>query len=233
MKSYVYQNEVKSTDEIGKDVNEAHKWYIHNIKKYEGRWKRSVPAERNPDRRRHSLSSPRKESKQIFDSNKLLKFIPESGSVQDLQEQAKYKYSWAEMADRILAVQEGKLKFGLGHPDFQKNSRIAQLKDCAPLVKRVDESLSQEHLDRLMSVSLIVDQMDGNQDKVKMVYFLEDGLNYKINENELMQKNWKELEHVLFLFKEENVVCSMWKKENGSNCGSSEKVYSSQCRIQA
>ena len=197
---------------IRQAVYEALSLYIDNIKKYKGRWKRSVSVERNPDRRRHSLSSPMKESKQIFDPNNLLKFIPESGTVQDLQEQAKYKYSWAEMADRILTVQEGKQKFGLGHPDFQRNSRLAQLKDSAPLVRRIDESLSQEHLDRLMSVSLIVDQMDGNEDKVKMIYFLEDGLNYKLNENELMQKNWKELEHVLFMFKEKNAVCSRWKK---------------------
>ena len=205
----------KRADEGGtirQAVDKAFSLYVKNIKKYEGRWKRAVPVERNPDRRRHTPSSPMKENKEIFDPNNLLKFIPESGMVQDLKEQAKYKYSWAEMADRILTVQEGKLKFGLGHPDFQKNSRVTQLKDCAPLVRRLDESLSQEHLDRLMSVSLIVDQMDGNEDKVKMIYFLEDGLNYKINENELMQKNWKELEHVLFLFREENAVCSMWKK---------------------
>ena len=63
-----------------------------------------------------------------------------------------------------------------------------------------------------MYVSLIMDQMDGNADKEKMIYFLEDGLNYKLNEIELMQKNWKELEHVLFLFKEKNAVCSRWKK---------------------
>ena len=199
-------------ERIRQAVYNALSLYIDDIKKYKGRWKRSVPVERNPDRRRHSPSRPMKESKQIFDSNNLLKFVPESGTVQDLQGHAKYKYSWAEMADRILAVQEGKQKFGLGHPDFQRNSRMAQLKDSAPLVRRIDESLSQEHLDRLMSVSLIVDQMDGNEDKVKMIYFLEDGLNYKINENELIQKNWKELEHVLFLFREENAVCSMWKK---------------------
>ena len=54
--------------------------------------------------------------------------------------------------------------------------------------------------------------MDVNGDKEKMIYFLEDGLNYKLNEIELMQKNWKELEHVLFLFKEKDVVCSRWKK---------------------
>ena len=116
------------------------------------------------------------------------------------------------MADRDLAFQEDFKTFGLGHPDFQKNSRLPQLKDSAPLNRRVDESLSQEHLDRLMSVSLIIDQMDGNADKEKMIYFLEDGLNYKLNEIELMQKNWKELEHVLFLFKEKDAVCSRWRK---------------------
>ena len=205
----------KRADEGGtirQAVDKAFSVYMENIKKYKGRWRRSVPGERNPDRRRHTPSSPMKKNKEIFDPNNLLKFIPESGIVRDLKEQAKYKYNWAEMADRILTVQEGKQTFGLGHPDFQKNSRVAQLKDCAPLVRRVDESLSQEHLDRLMSVSLIVDQMDGNEDKVKMIYFLEDGLNYKINENELMQKNWKELEHVLFMFKEKNAVCSRWKR---------------------
>ena len=199
-------------EKIRQAVYKALSLYIDNIKKYKGRWKRSNPVDKNPDRRRYSLSSPKKESKPIYDPEKKVEFIQESGTVQDLQEQRKYKYSWAEMADRILAVQEGKQKFGLGHPDFQRNSRLAQLTDSAPLVRRIDESLSQEHLDRLMSVSLIVDQMDGNKDKVKMIYFLEDGLNYKLNENELIQKNWKELEHVLFMFKEKNAVCSRWKK---------------------
>ena len=85
---------------------------------------------------------------------------------------------------------------------------MPQLKDTSPLIRRIDESMSQEHLDRLMCVSLIIDQMDGNTDKEKMIYFLEDGLNYKLNEIDLMQMNWKELEHVLFLFKEKNSVCS-------------------------
>ena len=84
----------------------------------------------------------------------LAKFIPETGVVQGQQEQRVYKFSWAEMADRILAVQDGFKTFGLGHQDFQRNSRMPQLKDSAPLIRRVDESLSQEHLDRIMCVSL-------------------------------------------------------------------------------
>ena len=164
------------------------------------------------DRRRNFPPLPRRESKFTPDYHMLVKFIPKSGVDQDQQEQRKCRYSWAEMADRDLVVQEDFKTFGLGHLEFQKNSRLPQLKDTAPLKRRIYESLSQEHLDRLMCVSLIMDQMDGNADKEKMIYFLEDGLNYKLNEIELMQKNWKELEHVLFLFKEKNVVCSRWKK---------------------
>ena len=53
------------------------------------------------------------------DYKMLVKFIPESGVDQGQQEQRKYMYSWAaEMADRVLAVQEDFKTFGLGHPDF-------------------------------------------------------------------------------------------------------------------
>ena len=45
----------------------------------------------------------------------------------------------------------------------------------------------------------------------------------KINEIELIQKNWKELEHVLFMFKEKNVVCSRWKKRNEATAAFQKK----------
>ena len=116
------------------------------------------------------------------------------------------------MADRVLAVQDDFKTYGLGHPEFQRNSCLTQFGDPAPLLRRIDETLSQEHLDRLISVNLIMDQVDGRTDKEKMIYFLEDGQNYKINEVELMQKNWKELEHVMFMLKEKNSVCRRWKR---------------------
>ena len=207
--------------------------YISDIKQFKDRWRKPVPADKDVDRRRNFPPLPRRESKFTPDYKMLVKFIPETGVDQGQQEQRYYKYSWAEMADRDLAVQEDFKTFGLGHPDFQKNSRLPQLKDTAPLIRKIDESLSQEHLDRLMCVSLIMDQMDGNADKEKMIYFLEDGLNYKLNEIELMQKKWKELEHVLFLFKEKDDVCSRWKKRMEATAAFQEKVYTCQCRIQA
>ena len=200
-----------SREKIREAVNEALKRYIYNIKKFKERWRKPIPADKDADRRRYFPPRPRRESKFTPDYEKMIKFIPERGLVQGQQEQRQYKYSWAEMDDRVLDVQDDFKTFGLGHPEFQKNSRLPQLKDSAPLLRRIDESLSQEHLDRLISVNLIMDQMDGRTDKEKMIYFLEDGQNFKINEVELMQKNWKELEHVMFLFKEKNSVCRRWK----------------------
>ena len=212
LKKYVYLNNLLEDEEMRAAVTEALTRYTYNTKQFKDRWSKPAPVEKDVDRRRNFPPMPRKESKFTPNYEVLVKFIPETGVVKGQQEQRVYKFSWAEMADRDLAVQDDFKTFGLGHQDFQKNSRMPQLKDSAPLIRRVDESLSQEHLDRLMSVSLIMDQMDGNEDKEKMIYFLEDGRNYKINEIELIQKNWKELEHVLFMFKEKNVVCSRWKK---------------------
>ena len=212
LKKYVYLNNLLEDEEMRVAVTEALTRYTYNIKQFKDRWSKPAPVEKDVDRRRNFPPMPRKESKFTPNYEVLVKFIPETGVVKGQQEQRVYKFSWAEMADRDLAVQDDFKTFGLGHPDFQRNSRMPQLKDSAPLIRRVDESLSQEHLDRLMCVSLIMDQMDGNEDKEKMIYFLEDGRNYKINEIELIQKNWKELEHVLFMFKEKNAVCSRWKK---------------------
>ena len=157
LKIYVYRNEIMSIKKIREAVNEALKRYIYNIKKFKKRWRKPIPADKDADRRRYFPPRPRRESKFTHDYEKMIKFIPERGLVQGQQEQRQYKYNWAEKADRVLVVQDDFKTFGLGHPEFQKNSRLPQLKDSAPLLRRIDESLSQEHLDRLISVNLIMD----------------------------------------------------------------------------
>ena len=212
VKLYVYKNKVINRERARTAVTEAFKRYIYNIKKFKEKWRKPLAAVKHADRRRHSPSRPRRRSKFDADYTKRVNFIPESGQVQILQEPRQYKYSWAEMADKVLAIQDDYETFGLGHPKFQRNAHLTQLGDSAPLLRRIDETLSQEHLDRLISVSLIMDQVDGRTDKEKIIYFLEDGQNYKINEVELMQKSWKELEHVMFMLNEKNSVCKRWRR---------------------
>ena len=123
LKIYVYQNEIMSREKIREAVNEALKRYIYNIKKFKERWRKPIPVDKDADRRRFFPPRPRRESKFTPDYEKMIKFIPERGLVQGQQEQRQYKYSWAEMADKVLAVQDDFKTFGLGHPNFQKNSR--------------------------------------------------------------------------------------------------------------
>ena len=90
---YVYQNEVISREKIRTAVNEALRRYIYNIKKFKERWRKPIPTDKHVDRRRHSPPRPRRESKFTPDFKMLVKFIPERGQVQGLQEQRQYKYS--------------------------------------------------------------------------------------------------------------------------------------------
>ena len=95
-----------STKEIQEAVYEALRRYIYNIKKFKDRWRKPIPDDKDVDRRRHFPPRPRIDSKFTPDYQKLVKFIPESGVVQSQQELRQYRYSWAKMADRDLAVQE-------------------------------------------------------------------------------------------------------------------------------
>ena len=208
----MYKNKIINWERASTAATEAFRKYIHNIKKFNAKWRKPLAIVKHADRRRHSPSRHMRRSKFDADYTKRVNFIPERGQAHILQEPRQYKYSWAEMADKVLVVQADYETFGLGHPKFQRNAHLTQLGDSAPLLRRIDETLSQEHLDRLISVSLIMDQVDGRLDKEKIIYFLEDGQNYKINEIELMQKSWKELEHVMFMLNEKNSVCKRWRR---------------------
>ena len=212
VKLYVYKNKIINWERASTAATVAFRKYIHNIMKFNAKWRKPLAVVKHADRRRHSPPRHRRRSKFDADYTKRVNFIPERGQAHILQEPRQYKYSWAEMVDKVLVVQDDYETFGLGHPNFQRNAHLTQLGDSAPLLRRIDETLSQEHLDRLISVSLIMDQVDGRLAKEKIIYFLEDGQNYKINEIELMQKSWKELEHVMFMLSEKNSVCKRWRR---------------------
>ena len=150
VKLYVYKNKIINWERASTSVTEAFRKYIHNIIKYKAKWRKPLVVVKHADRRRHSPSRQRRRSKFDIDYTKRVNFIPESGQVHILQEPRQYKYSWAKMADKVLAVQADYETFRLGHPKFQRNAHLTQLGDSAPLLRRIDETLSQEHLDRLI-----------------------------------------------------------------------------------
>ena len=129
------------------------------------------------------------------------------------KEESQYKLLRAEMVDKACPAQLGKNKFGLGSTNFFKKNRALDLADKSSMLHKVDEELTQAHLDKLVSVSLILDMHDGREPKEKMLYFMEDGRVLKVNEDDLMLRSGKELEYVLFLFKIKNDACARWKKK--------------------
>ena len=109
-----------SREKIRKAVNEALKRYIYNIKKFKERWRKPILVDKDADRRRFFPPRPKRESKFTPDYEKMIKFIPERGLVQGQQEQRQYKYSCAEMANRVLAVQDDFKTFGLDTQIFRR-----------------------------------------------------------------------------------------------------------------
>ena len=53
---------------------------------------------------------------------------------------------------------------------------------------------------------------DGDMPKEKMLYFLKDGTVHKLTEQDLLLKNWKELEYVNYLFQFKDDEYRRWAK---------------------
>ena len=119
----------------------------------------------------------------------------------------------AQMVIKEKPSQMGNRKFGLGSEDLTKKHVSLGLDDVNIKIHDLDEELTQAHLDKLIAVSLIEDMHDGREPRQKMLYFMEDGRVLKINEEDLMVRTRRELEHVLFLFKVEDAASERWEKK--------------------
>ena len=91
----------------------------------------------------------------------------------------------------IHRTREKGCEFALGRDGNKENKRLGSLykrrswklktklaetvplKDNARLTEKLSDEISQKHLDKLISVQLIVDMHDGVEPKVKMLYFCE------------------------------------------------------------
>ena len=78
------------------------------------------------------------------------------------------------------------------------------IKEHASLKDDPIEEISQKHLEKLMSVQMVLDTFDGKHPKEVMLYFLEDGRIFKLESEDLQTKHWNELKYVLYLLKSKN-----------------------------
>lgn len=102
---------------------------------------------------------------------------------------------------------------GFGCEDAEVyTGHVMSLRDHYPLTDQNGEVLSQKHLNKLISVQVIVDLFDGDGTKQKLVYFLEDGKVFKVSETNVLLKTWKELQYVLYLLTVKNETTRKWSR---------------------
>ena len=65
---------------------------------------------------------------------------------------------------------------------------------------------------------------DGTTPKVKMLYFLRNGKVFMLSKQELALKQWKELEHVLYMLNPKDEECKRWAKSIKRNIHEKKKV---------
>ena len=124
-----------------------------------------------------------------------------------------FKSAMAEMVALEKPRQAPHKTHGLGSRDLAKENVKLKLDNEANRLHKLDEELTQAHLDKLIAVSLVLDTFDGKEPKEKMLYFLEDGKVLILSEEELLVRHKRELLHVLHLFRVKDDICAKWQKK--------------------
>ena len=203
-------------------ASQAEKEYFNRLKRAGNIFKKDVSKGRMITTRDHQKSRRGFKSKgwipdtvwDIKEGNILFKSGGVIQSLSDMNPQRKEKgceLSWEELATKNIKSLAPFTKGGLGHSETELAETVP-LKDTARLTEKLSDKISQKHLDELISVQLIVDMHDGTEPKVKMLYFLKNGKVLMLTEHELLLKNWRELEHVLYLLKLKDEECKRWAK---------------------
>ena len=63
-----------------------------------------------------------------------------------------------------------------------------------------------------MSTQILIDSYDGNRNKQKLTYFLENGGVYKLEKVNVMNKTWKESKYILYLLEVKNEATQKWSE---------------------
>ena len=134
-------------------------------------WKKDNTKRKNFDNDPPSPRFEKQKDEVELDYWKKMSFVSSglSASADLKKEESHYRLTRAEMYDNFYPTQIDKNTFGLGSAHFSKEQRVLAFTDKDSLLHNLDEKLTQAHLDKLISVSLIVDMHDGAEPKEKML----------------------------------------------------------------
>ncbi|MDV3191836.1 MAG: hypothetical protein Q8841_02750, partial [Candidatus Phytoplasma australasiaticum] len=78
------------------------------------------------------------------------------------------------------------------------------------LTDRPLEDVTQKHLDKVISVQVVLDAHDKHNVKENLILFLEDGMTYQMSESDVLNKSLKELQFFHYLLEVKSDITRRW-----------------------
>lgn len=95
------------------------------------------------------------------------------------------RYIWEEMATKNSSALVPVTTGGLGHHETKWYHGTPNV-DHEKLTDKMSDQVTQKHLDKIVSVQIVVDVHDRSKPKEQMLYFLKDGPMHKLTKQNLL-----------------------------------------------
>ena len=110
-----------------------------------------------------------------------------------------------------LKAREARDRAGLGSEEAKIKAGVEVLtRDPFLLTDKPLEEVTQKHLDKVISVQVVLDAHDKSNVKEKLILFLEDGRTYRMSESDVLNKSLKELQFFHYLLEIKSEITRRW-----------------------
>ena len=110
-----------------------------------------------------------------------------------------------------LKAREARDRAGLGSEEAKIKTGVEVLtRDPFLLTDKPLEEVTQKHLDKVISVQVVLDAHDKSNVKEKLILFLEDGRTYRMSESDVLNKSLKELQFFHYLLEIKSEITRRW-----------------------
>ncbi|KAL8126481.1 hypothetical protein AgCh_013680 [Apium graveolens] len=110
-----------------------------------------------------------------------------------------------------LNSREARDRSGLGSSEAKLKTGVEVIiKDPFLLTDKPLEEATQKHLDKVISVQVVLDAHDKSNVKEKLILFLKDGRTYRMSESDVLNKSLKELQFFHYLLEIKSEITRRW-----------------------
>jgi len=110
-----------------------------------------------------------------------------------------------------LNAREPRDMAGLGSDEAKIKTGVeVATRDPFLLTDKPLEDVTQKHLDKVISVQVVLDAHDKHNVKENLILFLEDGRTYQMSESDVLNKSLKELQFFHYLLEVKSDINKRW-----------------------